>query len=137
MTKKLRYSDVIGRYFYQISLSDEDKDLVDTFFTGSAHHLKRFKEATQPEDRDYHLSRHRSHLRKMMLVVFKRGDFSKAVDPSNRDLDRRDTWNPDWTTMPDPNMFNKMLPDWRYGIGEAHCADYYLREDELLIAKCS
>ena len=101
MTKKLRYSDIVGPYFYNIGLSDDDQDMVSTFFTGAAHHLRRFHESATEEDRYFHLSRHRTHLRKMMLIIHTRGDFCKATDQSNRDLDRRDTWNPEWTIMPD------------------------------------
>ena len=134
--KKLRYSEIVGPYFYHIELSQDDKDMVDTFFTGSSHHLRRLSEASTEADRYFHLSRHRAHLRKMMMVVFLRGVFDKAVDPSNRDLDRRETWNPDWTTMPDPLMFRKMEPNWAYKVGEAHCSDIYLHEDEIeVVAK--
>jgi hypothetical protein len=132
MSKKLRYSDIVGPYFYHIVLSQDDRDMVDTHFTGSAHHLKRFHEAISNEHKTFHLLRHRLHLRLMMQIIFERGDFSQARDESNRDLDHRETWNPKWTTMPDQNMFNKMLPDWRYVVGQAHCADHYLHSDDFL-----
>ena len=132
MKKKLRYSEILGPYFYHISLTAEDKDMVDTFFTASSHHLNRLKEAITKEDRYFHLSYHRAHLRKMMLIVYERGDFSKAIDESNRDLDRRETWNPEWTTIPDPNMFRKMLPNVFYPVGVAHPADMYLHDDYFM-----
>lgn len=132
--KKLRYSDIIGPYFYNINLSDDDKDMVDTYFTGASHHLKRFHEATTKEDKYFHLSRHRLHLRLMMIIIHERGDFSKAVDTSNRDLEHRDNWNPEWTTMPDPGMFKKMVPDWRFEVGKPHCADHYLHKDDLILS---
>lgn len=131
-TKKLRYSDILGPYFYKIVLSDDDKDLVDTHFTGSAHHLKRFHEATLSEDKTFHLQRHRLHLRLMMLIVYERGDFTNASDTTNRDLEYRDTWHPESTTMPDPGMFRKMVPDWRYEVGQPHCADHYLHRDDTI-----
>ena len=128
--KNLRYSDVVGPYFYNIKLNEDDQDLVSTHFTGAAHHLKRFQEATLESDKYFHLSRHRIHLRLMMTIIYKRGDFSKARDTSNRDLDRRDTWNPLHTIMPDRLMFEKMIPDWRFVVGVSHCADYYIHHDE-------
>ena len=105
--------------------------MVDTFFTGASHHLKRFQEATTEEDKYFHLSRHRTHLRKMMQLIHDRADFSKAVDPSNRDLDRRESWDNRWTVLPDPKMFTKMSPDVRYPVGVEHCADLYLHNDDL------
>jgi hypothetical protein len=128
--KKLRYSDVVGAYYYNIGLSDDDKDLVDTHFTGAAHHLKRFHEADSALDKRFHLSRHRMHMRSMMEIIYERGDFSKASDGSNRGLENRETWNPDWTTMPDELMFEKMLPDWRYPVGSEHCSDHYLHRSD-------
>ena len=118
--KKLRYSDVVGPYFYNIVLVNDDKDLVDTHFTGAAHHLKRFHEAVSSSDKYFHITHHRLHLRLMMEIIYMRGDFSLATDSSNRDLDRKETWNPEHTTMPDPAMFNKMIPDWRFELGSAH-----------------
>jgi hypothetical protein len=130
---RLRYSHVLGSYFYNIIMNEDDYDMVDTHFTGAAHHLKRFHEAVSKEDRYFHLSRHRAHLRLMLKMIYERGDFSQAVDPSNRDLEYRDTWNPEWTTMPDQNMFSKMLPDWRYPVGMAHCSDHYIHSDDFVL----
>ncbi len=130
MNQKWRYSDMLGKDFYHIGLSDEDKDMVDTFFTGAGHHLARLKESATKEDRYFHLSRHRAHPRKMMLIVFERGDFSKAIDESNRDLNRPESWNPDWITIPCPNMFRKMLPNVFHEVGMSHPADMYLHEDD-------
>jgi hypothetical protein len=129
--KKLRYSDVVGSYFYNIVLGVDDKDMVDTHFTGAAHHLKRFHEATTKDHKYFHLRRHRIHLSLMMGIIYMRGNFDHAADESNRNLDRRETWNPDWTTMPDPNMFNKMYPDWRFVLGVAHCADHYIHSSDM------
>ena len=128
----LRYSDIVGAFFYQIGLSEIENDLLDTHFTGAAHHLVRFHEAHDEKDKTFHLVRHRSHLRLMMLIVFKKGDFTNAQDPSNRGLERRQIWNPDFTLMPDQNMFRKMLPDWRFALGQAHCSDHYLHKSEIL-----
>ena len=130
--KKLRYSDVVGPYFYNIVLVNDDKDLVDTHFTGAAHHLKRFHEAKTSAHKYFHLTRHRIHLCLMMGIIYMRGDFSQATDSSNRDLDFKETWNPIHTIMPDPGMFNKMTPDWRFVLGEAHVADYYLHQDDFI-----
>ena len=130
--KKTRYSDILGDLFYHIKLSEELKDLIDTHFTGAAHHLRRFEEADMKEHRHFHLVRHRLHLRLMMTLIHNYGDFSEAIDPTNRDLEFRETWNPEFTTLPDPGMFRKMAPDWRYLVGESHCSDHYLHEQDWL-----
>lgn len=128
----IRYSQVIGSLFYQIVLVDDDKDMVDTHFTGASHHIKRFHECTNKDDQYFHLSRHRTHLKLMMRIIFERGDFSNAIDKSNRDLNQRETWNPDWTVMPDQNMFRRMVPDWRFEIGQSHASDTYIHADDLI-----
>lgn len=127
----MRYSDILGEHFYKIGLNSEDADLIDLHYTASAHHLKRFREATTQKTRYYHLTLHRAHQRKFMLIVYQRGDFSNAIDESNQDLDRRPSWNPSVTAIPDRQMYRSMLPDWRYGVGEAHCSDIYLHDDEI------
>lgn len=133
--KNVLYSDILGDLSYHIELSQDDKDLVNTFFTGAAHHLKRHHEAKDKDTKHFHLTRHRIHLRLMMQLVHDRGDFSKAMDKTNRDLEFRETWNPDFTIMPDPGMFRKMAPDWRYPVGEAHCSDHYLHRDDIISNK--
>lgn len=128
----IRYSQILGEMFYNIGLPDELKDMADTHFTGASHHLKRFHESTSEEHRLFHLHRHRLHQRLMMMLVYKFGDFSMATDPSNRDLNRRETWNPDWTIMVDECMYRKMMPDWRFPVGKPHAADHYLHDEDWL-----
>lgn len=128
----LRYSQVLGNVFYHIKLSDELSDMIDTHFTSASHHLRRFEQSKSEEHRLFHLTRHRIHLRLMMSLIYKFGDFSEAVDPSNRDLDRRETWSPEWTIMPDPRMFASMKEDWRFLIGEPHVADAYIHNEDWL-----
>lgn len=129
---KIRYSQIVGELFYHIKLSDEVRDMLDTHFTAASHHLKRHQEAKSEEHRMFHLNRHRLHQRLMMMLVYKFGDFKDAKDPSNRDLDRRETWHPDMTIMVDENMYRKMLPDWRFSVGKAHAADLYLHDEDWL-----
>ncbi len=128
----LRYSQVLGNVFYHIKLTDELSDMIDTHFSSAAHHLRRFEQSKTEDHRLFHLTRHRIHLRLMMTLIYKHGDFSEAVDPSNRDLDRRETWSPEWTIMPDQNMFKKMAADWRYEVGVAHAGDQYLHDENWL-----
>jgi hypothetical protein len=129
---KIRYSQIVGELFYRIKLTDEVKDMVDTYFTGSAHHLRRFEQSKTEDHQMFHLTRHRIHLRLMMTLVHKYGDFSEAVDPSNRDLDRRETWSPEWTVLPDPFMFRRMIADWRCIVGQPHLADIYIHDEDWL-----
>ncbi|HXH75045.1 MAG TPA: hypothetical protein VNJ08_08775 [Bacteriovoracaceae bacterium] len=129
---KIRYSQIVGDLFYRIKLTDEVKDMVDTYFTGASHHLRRFEESKSEENRLFHLTRHRIHLRLMMTLIWKFGDFSEARDESSRDLDYRDTWNPDYTIMPDPFMFRRMHPDWRFMVGQPHVADTYVHNEDWL-----
>ena len=129
----IRYSDILGDLFYHIKVTDDLKDLIDSHFTGASHHLRRFEQAETEEHRLFHLTRHRIHLRLMMSLIHKYADFSEATDPTNRDLEYRDTWNPDFTIMSDPGMFRKMAPDWRYPVGEPHCSDHYIHSNDCLI----
>lgn len=126
--RDLRYSEILGTLFYGIKLSPADCDLIDTHFTGAAHHLMRYRQSTSDVAKSFHLLRHRSHLRKLMGLVFSRGDFKDAKDRSGHDLDDRESWNPDVNQVPDPLMFEKMKPDARFSIGEAHSSDIYLEE---------
>ncbi len=124
----MRYSQVLGPAFYQIHLSREDRDLVDVHFTAAAHHYWRYREACGNGDAErLHLSRHRAHLRALMAIVFLRGDFWQAKDPSFRGLEQRASWNPDSVHVPDPAMFDEMVPDPRYAVGEGHSSDIYLK----------
>jgi hypothetical protein len=129
--EKLKYSDIVGAYFYNIKLRKCDVDMVDTHFTGAAHHLKRFHEALDEDNRRFHLLRHRLHMRLMMSIIHDHGNFINAVDPSGRRLNKRETWHPDNTTMVDQNMFRRMVPDWRFPVGVDHCSDHYLHKHDL------
>ena len=127
MATSLRYSQIVGPGFYKIGLSEADRDLVNLHFTASAHHFVRMNETVSMCARLFHLRLHRAHLRHMMLVVYQ-GDFSLAVDLSGNGLDCRENWNPDTNPIPDAAMFDKMAPDPRFLLHDAHASDLYLHE---------
>lgn len=127
----LRYSDIIIS-FYMIEMSQGHKDMVDTHFTGAAHHIKRFHESIVENDRIFHLHRHRLHLRLMLYLVRAFGDFTSAKDPTGRGLEHKQSWDHDQIIMPDPLMFRKMEPDSRCPVGAVHPSDNYLHDKDWL-----
>jgi hypothetical protein len=122
----LKYSDILGSWFYNISLSQADCELADIYFFGAAHHFYRWKQALHTSFEEFHLSRHRAHLRHLVDLVYRRGDFTKAYDPSFMDLDLRESWDPEMLPMPHPEMFNSQSADERFQLGRPHGFDVYL-----------
>ena len=118
------YSEVLSE-FYQIKLSPEDSNLANIFFSASAHHFHCLREATGDEH-SFHLQLHLAHLVQMKKIVFLRGDFDSAIDPSFRSLDKRDQWNPGWASLPDPHMMDSMCRDQSCDIGRNYPSDFYL-----------
>lgn len=135
----MKYSQIIGPIFYKIELSTKMQDVVDAHFAGASHHLYRFREAKKSFSHysEFHLIRHKAHLRKLMGVVYKHGDFSRSEDRSMLDLDLRESWNPDKRCIPDHNMFNSMIPDARYLEGEEHPFDSLLDNMDLSSIRAS
>lgn len=123
----MRYSEIVGRAFYNIGLADADIDLVDLHFTASSHHYHRMLEAKNDlMPYLFHRERHRAHLRAMMLIIYERGDFSKAKDESLCGLEMRSSWFPMGANLPSPTMFDSMEPDCHFGVARPHCSDVYL-----------
>ena len=131
MSKKLRYSEVL-KSFYRIQLSEDHADLCDTWFTGAACHLWRFRESQCEEYKLFHLHRHRLHVRLMMTIVIKFGDFSEAIDSTGRGLDQRESWNHFKRVIPDFRMFESITPDPNYPVGSPHPSDHYLYDPDTL-----
>lgn len=124
----LKYSDIIGSWFYNIGLSDVNKQMVDIYFFCAAHHYYRWRGATEPIHKDIHLTRHQLALKELISVVYQNGDFSRAYDPLQKGLDEREAWNPENLTIPDPRMFDSQAADHRYPLGRKHPFDIYLLE---------
>lgn len=126
----MKYSQIVGEGFYKIKLSQKLSGLLDVYFAGASHHLFRYLEAKNETSHfaEFHLAMHKAHLRHLMELVYKNGDFTNSEDPSFRHMDEKESWNPDQFSLPDPNMFDLMLPDVRYLLGEAHLlCDRYLK----------
>jgi hypothetical protein len=106
----MRYSEILGETFYKIKLTAEIRDLVDTHFSGAAHHYVRMLEArtSQTESLEFHRFRYVTHLETMMQLVYSCGDFSEAVDPSRGGFEKRESWLPQSIRLPDPDMFDAM-----------------------------
>jgi hypothetical protein len=142
----MRYSEIITGGFYKIGLTDEEQELADAHFLTAAHHRLRFAEAEDPDSTQFHLHRYWHHVR-ALLAIAAMGDFAVAFDPSRRGLERPEGWNPGWTLhaekaehdlrlfdplLPDPHMFDKMAPDFRFKVGQTHPYDELVDRPERL-----
>lgn len=126
----MRYSHIVGKGFYRISLTPQDYKLLDIHFSGASHHLYRCKEAMATKQLDLaklHSELHRKHLNALMTIVHDRGGFTFAKDDSGRNMDVKESWDMHLNSTPDPDMFNSMLPDMRHQLGENHYYDQYLQ----------
>jgi hypothetical protein len=127
----MKYSDVVGDAFYRIGLSAKDAFLVNSYFSGACHHYFRWMETDRAGDlraAAFHHARLMAHMRHLFSVVFTRGDFSRALDESYRDMDERDSWDPDAAIIPDPEMFDGLMADRRYPPGIDHEEDRHLTD---------
>jgi hypothetical protein len=61
-----------------------------------------------------------------MNIIRFRGDFSNASDPSGMALDNPLCWNPSVNPIPDPEMFDSVGADPRYGLNRPYCGDVYV-----------
>lgn len=123
----IRYSQILGELFYNIGLSDDHSDLCDAFFSASSHHYLLLRYCQSKFHREFHLSRHRAHLRALKEIVYTYGDFRKAKDQSLRGLEKRASWDPRSSFLPDPKMFDSMKIDFSCGsVGQAHPFDWYV-----------
>jgi hypothetical protein len=128
----MKYSKVIGTEFYNIILSPGVEDMVDVHFTASAHHFLILKNVNKTDDRIFHVARHRAHLKELMNLVYRLGEFSQAKDESLRGLERRENWNPAFNQgLPDPRMFGMMTLDTSISVGEQHPFDLYLKPSAM------
>lgn len=133
----LKYSQIIGNWFYNIGLSDIDREMVDVYFFCSSHHFHRWKEATKGSYKKFHLTRHRLALKELVSLIYQNGDFSKAYDPSFKGLDKREAWNPENLLIPDAEMFNSQVADHRYAFGVDHPFDLYLTSLALPVPRAN
>ncbi len=122
----MRFSEVVGKGFYNIKVAAKDAELLDVHFSGACHHRGRWLQAEGVGVADFHFSRYQAHLCHLMEIIYQRGDFSCATDESNNNRDEREAWNPDRVPIPDPEMFDDLLPDARYPLGIPHDLDSYL-----------
>lgn len=122
----MRFSEVVGKEFYQIGLASRDAVMVDIFFSGACHHHQQHLRAQSEANYDFHLTYFRAHLRHMMDVIYVRGDFSNAKDASLNNRDTREAWDADRVSIPDPEMFDGLVPDERYPLGTNHELDSHL-----------
>jgi hypothetical protein len=125
----MTYSDVVST-FYKITLREAELSLIDTHFDAAAHHLLRAEEAADYIVRLFHLTWHRAHMRAISRIVHSRGNFGRAVDPSQMGLEERDAWNPDRNLGTNKELFIKMRPDPFFGLGKAHPSDIYINPDQ-------
>lgn len=131
----MRYSDVIGDIFYKIRLNPEASARVDQHFISAAHHRWRFYTAKTPDGIRYHHRMYFEHLFALLRTVMG-GDFTHAVDLSQRGLNSPLGWSPARFPvpqpahmteydhlLPSPKMFDAMDSDIRFKEGIPHLYD--------------
>jgi hypothetical protein len=126
----MRYSEIIGDVYHHIRLPEPNQFWLDVYFSAAAHHLIRWREAQRDSNEEaFHNNLFRKHLHAMMNIIYISGNFREAVDPTGFELHKRESWNPERLTvgLPDPLMFNAMTGDERFGLGEHHISDSYLK----------
>lgn len=110
----MKYSQVVAG-FYRIYLEPEDRNLLDIHFTAAAHHWQKHRAYSSDAARQMrHSALLAAHLFALKRVVYERGDFSSAADPSGSGLHKRSNWEPNLPAMPDSGMFDDMPSDSRY-----------------------
>jgi hypothetical protein len=127
----MRFSDILGNAFHQITLPGLNAQWVDIFFTACAHHFHRSRQCRHPALKNYHDQLFRSHLWRMMEIIYVSGDFRRAIDPSGQGLNKRESWNPERSRFGifDPHAFDQLGPDDRYGLGKSHPNDVFIYEN--------
>lgn len=119
----MRFSEIVGQGFFGIILSQDQYQLLDCYYVGSAHHLLRWRQATveNASVAEFHLVRHLAHLKHLMDLVFRFGNFNNADDRSYSGLDYREAWDSLKVSIPEPHIYDSFLyPDYRWGLGEGH-----------------
>ena len=141
MNRNNLYSKIALEDFYQIYLDEPGALLVDSHFMGAAHHLNCWINSRDlhPSLFEFHLVRFGAHLRHLYETVYVTGDFSLAVDPSERNLHQRKTWSPNLLSYPHETMFKDMVSDERVPMGKEHPYDrllHSLAPPQTLASSC-
>lgn len=127
------YYETVLLGFYRIRLPDEIADLVNQSFFGASSHLKLSEIAKLEGNREYfikHITRFRSHVRFIMRLVRRYGDFTNSEDATNRGLDCKEFWDPSVSFCPGKEDFTSMSLDYRHKLGQDSDIDCILFETE-------
>lgn len=137
----MKYSFIV-RDFYGILLPREQYSLVDAYFFAASHHFHY----SQSDDLDisrFHQYLFWRHISRMMEVIEK-GDFFRAFDNTQRELDSPAGWNPKnrfvlqgnpkdrISLFPDPHMFSGMQADPTFFPGDSIPYDELLEKPFLI-----
>jgi len=107
MNAKSRYSEVVLAAFYQITLDKGYAQCLDRHVLAAAHHLIRARESVaSPALWKLHNSLFFEHVREVNSLVAMHGDFSLAIDSSERGLEKRCVWAELDSALPDPGMYD-------------------------------
>jgi hypothetical protein len=116
------YSTILTDY-HRIGLNSIDCMAIDSHFTAHAHHIYRAVECNAgTKDADFHRELARLHARALLTIIYERGDFIRAIDPTGEERNQRSWWVPEWSEIPEGDLA-EMFPDWRYRLGHYHPHD--------------
>lgn len=124
------YSEIVESY-YRVNLTNADKELVDSFFTGCAHHYLRHIESLQRNNvraAEFHFELFRRHLCHLKCVIYLNGKFlEEPIVPDDPFL-LRENWIPHSLELPDTDMFSFMHPLSEANVGMSHPNDNLLKK---------
>ena len=134
----MRFSEIIGKGFFQIKLTNQQYDLLDKHFVAAAHHRYRWIEG---KNQDFHNFHYYEHLNILMSII-RQGDFSQFFQ--HPVLIRNGFNSPSKWVLPvkklktpmdadeilfEPTIFSEMCADARWDSGQEHPYDVLLNFD--------
>lgn len=130
----MRFSEIIGKGFFEIKLSPQQLDLLDKHFVAAAHHRYRWIEGG---NKDFHNRHYYDHLNILMSII-RQGDFTNFFQHPvliKQGFNRPDRWKITGQSLTpmdadsqlfEPTIFSEMCADWRWSNGQEHPYDVLL-----------
>ena len=118
------YSRLVLWGFHQIYLPAPWAGIVDRHVWASGHHLVRSREAlSRYRIWEFHHRAYLRHVEALTVLIARFGDFTFAIDPSERELHFRHTWRDLGCALPNPQMLDDLQCDQSIALGEQHPYD--------------